>query len=84
MGFDWQPDHVRYFIVIEDQEITLWNFKSIDQDPTGTKNFIPQNSSHFMLNVWHDNEHWAVSDDPADYPNQDALLEADWFQYWAN
>ena len=76
MGFDWQPDHVRYFIVVNGQEITLWNFAQ--------KNFIPQNSAHFMLNVWHDNEHWVGSGDPADYPNQDATLEADWFQYWTN
>lgn len=76
MGFEWHSDHVRYFIVSDEIEITLWDF-------TG-KNFIPQNPASFMLNVWHTTPQWFGSDGEAGgYPKDDVTLSADWFKYWA-
>lgn len=75
LGFDWHSDSVRYFININGSDITLWDYQD--------KTHIPQSPSKFMINVWHADENWKSASD-ADYPSEDAIVEVDWFKYWAN
>lgn len=74
VGFDWQPSRVRFFIVNQGREMTLWTL--------GDSKVIPQVPLQFMLNLWHPTEHWIPARSPADYPATDAVLRADWAEYW--
>ena len=74
VGFDWQPSSVRFFIVNQGRELTLWTL--------GDATLIPQVPLQFMLNLWHPTEHWIPARSPADYPASDAVLRADWAEYW--
>lgn len=74
VGFDWQPSSVRFFIVKDGREITLWTL--------GDSKLIPQVPLQVMLNLWHPTEHWIPARSPANYPGSDAVLSADWAQYW--
>lgn len=74
IGFDWYSEQIRYFVVIDGAEITLWDYSE--------KTRIPQNASKFLFNLWHTDENWD-SGAVADYPSTDAVLEVDWFKYWA-
>ena len=60
VGFDWQPSSVRFFIVNQGREITLWTL--------GDSKVIPQVPLQFMLNLWHPTEHWIPARSPANYP----------------
>jgi hypothetical protein len=73
MGFDWYSDHIRWFIVFDGVEVTLWDFRD--------KSLIPQNASSFLFNVWHAPTHW-FSGGAADYPAAAATMTVDWFKYW--
>lgn len=73
MGFEWRADTIRYFIVLDGVNVTLWTCT----DST----LIPQPPAAFMLNLWHTDAHW-WSGGNADYPAHDATLQADWFEYW--
>jgi hypothetical protein len=75
MGFDWHPTNIRYFIVVGGKEYTLWDFKQ--------QYLIPQTKGQFMFNVWHSADHW-YSNDAADYPASNAVMQIDWFKYWAS
>lgn len=70
MGFDWQSTHVRYFIVLNGKEVTLWNFTNAT--------YIPQNKAFMMFNLWY--PAWSGKA----YPAGDQSLKVDWFKYWAN
>jgi hypothetical protein len=74
VGFDWQPSSVRFFIVNQGREMTLWTLAN--------PNLIPQVPLQFMLNLWHPTEHWVPVRSPADYPAAEAVLRADWAEYW--
>ena len=74
VGFDWQPSSVRFFIVKDGREITLWTL--------GDSKLIPQVPLQVMLNLWHPTEHWIPARSPANYPGSDAVLRADWAEYW--
>ena len=74
VGFDWQPSSVRFFIVKDGREITLWTL--------GDSKLIPQVPLQLMLNLWHPTEHWIPARSPANYPGSDAVLRADWAEYW--
>lgn len=75
MGFDWEKAHVRWFIVLDGKEITLWDFTN--------QALIPQHPAPFLFNVWHPGEHWYEDGQP-DYPAADAVMRIDWFRYWAS
>jgi hypothetical protein len=75
LGFDWQPDSIRFFIVLDGAEVTLWDFTDAS--------LIPQQPARFMLNVWHPRSHWWAGG-AAGYPANDATMRVDWFRYWAN
>lgn len=69
MGFYWQSTSIRFFIVLNGKEVTLWNY-------TNPK-FIPQNKASMMFNLW-----YPVWSNKA-YPASDQSLKVDWFKYWA-
>ncbi|APR88313.1 cellulose-binding, family II [Minicystis rosea] len=75
MGFDWEPTHIRFFIVLDGQEVTLWDFTN--------QALIPQHPAPFLFNVWHPADHWYEDGSP-DYPANDAVMRIDWFRYWAS
>lgn len=70
MGFEWHSNSLRYFIVLNGKEVTLWNYT----DTT----YIPQNKVKMMFNVWYPD--WSGKA----YPASDQSLKVDWFKYWAN
>jgi len=74
VGFDWQPSSVRFFIMKQGREITLWT--------VADSKVIPQVPLQFMLNLWHPAEHWIPARSPANYPAHDAVLRADSAAYW--
>jgi beta-glucanase (GH16 family) len=74
MGFEWQPDRIRWFIVFDSEEVTLWDFSDAS--------LIAQNPASFLFNVWHAPSHW-FEGGAADYPANDAVMRIDWFRYWA-
>ena len=66
---------MRFFIVIDGIELTLWSLADAA--------LIPQVPLQLRYNLWHPDTHWLPTAVPADYPSQDAVLAADWFKYWA-
>ncbi|AJQ92970.1 beta-glucanase/Beta-glucan synthetase [Gynuella sunshinyii YC6258] len=72
LGFEWYEDRVRWFMVMDDQEITLWDMTD--------RTMVPQHAANFMLNVWHAATHWS-SGEAGDYPGNDSTLKVDWFNY---
>lgn len=70
MGFEWKSTSLRYFIVLNGKEITLWNYTN--------STYIPQNKAFMMFNVWY--PAWSGKA----YPASDQSLKVDWFKYWAN
>jgi hypothetical protein len=73
MGFEWHADRLRYFMVLNGAEVTLWTF-------TDAK-YIPILPAAFLFNVWHSTDWWS-SRGTADYPASDATMRVDWFRYW--
>jgi hypothetical protein len=74
LGFEWKADLIRYFIVLDGREITLWRFTD--------KTLIPTLQTGFLFNVWHPNEHWFAPYGSAAYPAHDAVMRLDWARYW--
>jgi hypothetical protein len=75
VGFDWHADSVRFFIVMDGVELTLWTL--------GDAAHIPQSSAPIMFNMWHPSEHWPPRSGPALYPADDVVMRLDWFGYRA-
>jgi hypothetical protein len=73
MGFEWHAAKMRYFIVLDGQEITLWTY-------TDSK-YIPTLPASFLFNVWHSSDWWDENG-TADYPAADAVMRIDWLRYW--
>lgn len=69
MGFEWRSNLLRYFIVLNGKEVTLWNYT----DAT----YIPQNKVKMMFNLWY--PAWSGKA----YPASAQSLKVDWFKYWA-
>jgi hypothetical protein len=74
-GIEWQADQVRFFIVLDGAEVTLWTMSEA--------RFVPQVPLQFRFNLWHPATHWPPPAAPALYPAADAILRVDWFRYWA-
>lgn len=74
IGFIWKADSVEYYLVRDSKTYALWKFEK----PT----LIPQRAAYFLMNLWHNKEHWH-NDTPADYPTKDVTLDIDWFKYFA-
>lgn len=75
LGFSWNPQIVQYFLYRNNQKYILWNYSN--------PSHIPTHPARFLMNVWHNAEHWH-NDQPADFPNQNATLHVDQFSYWQN
>jgi hypothetical protein len=73
VGFEWLPASVRFFIVREGVEITLWDLL----DAT----YVPQLPLQLMFNLWHSETHWLPARTAADYPAQDAAFRIDWMAF---
>ncbi len=73
MGFEWHPSRIRWFIVLDGHEVTLWDFTDA--------RYIPQQPAQWMFNLWHAPTHWFESGGPADFPGEDAVLRLDWARY---
>lgn len=75
MGWDWQPDHVRWFVVLGGKEITLWTLTDATR--------VPQHPAKMLFNLWHPGGHWNT--DGALVPTtNDATLSIDWFSFTAS
>ena len=74
MGFEWHPSRLRFFLLIDGTEVTLW-------DLTDAR-YVPQRPSRWLFNVWHPRTHWFGPGADADYPAGDAEMRIDWARYW--
>ncbi|HVK55055.1 MAG TPA: glycoside hydrolase family 16 protein [Burkholderiales bacterium] len=72
VGFDWYSNRIRWYIVINGKEVTLW-------DLTDTS-VIPQNPATFMLNIWHSPTHWYTYD-VGQYPDANSTMYVDYFRF---
>ena len=72
VGFDWHTDAIRFFIVLDGGELSLWTLN----DPLR----IPQQPVHFVYNLWHPESHWHPASGSADFPAQDVALVVDWLR----
>jgi len=75
VGYDWQASAVRFFIVIDGVELTLWTLADTA--------LVPQVPLQLRYNLWHPDAHWLPPAASANYPAEDAMLAVDWFKYWA-
>lgn len=80
MGFEWAPENVVFFIFLNEEKITLWDFSESGRDSS----FIPKHEAYFMLNVWRPSHRWWNVDSAVKvgYPGEDSSLIVDWFAYW--
>ena len=69
MGFEWRADKVRWFIVVDGHEVTLWDYRDV--------RYIPQIPTALMFNIWHANTHWFSPGGAADYPAQNMVMRLD-------
>lgn len=84
MGFTWSPGGVTFFFAAPGGDVVLWEMT----DAT----YVPHPPAPFFFNVWHSDWVWHVSHDlylaqgteevPAFYPQADADVFVDWFEYW--
>lgn len=72
MGFEWHPTRVRFFIVLDGQELTLWDMNDARD--------VPQRPAYLLFDVWHRKEHWfgPAGGSQAQYPSRDAEMRIDW------
>jgi beta-glucanase (GH16 family) len=73
MGFEWHADRIRYFIVLDGAEVTLWDLQDAAH--------VPELEAPFLFNLWHAPMDWWTGAS-ADYPAADATMSVDWFRYW--
>ena len=74
IGIEWRTDSIRFFVVLDGVEVTLWVMTEA--------RFVPQVPLQFCFNAWHPSTHWLPPSAPALYPAADALMRIDWFGYW--
>ncbi len=72
MGWTWAADHLEYFIVLNGQQLTLWNATDATR--------IPQLPMEQHFNIWAPGIHWSTGN-TAGPPAHDATLTLDWFRY---
>lgn len=73
LGFEWQPDSIRFFLSEPAGELTLWML----DDPAR----IPQHALQLMYNLWHPDSHWFPSTGKAGYPADDVVMRVDWIRF---
>jgi hypothetical protein len=75
IGFEWHTASLRFFMVLDGADVTLWTLT----DPT----HIPQRPVTFLYNLWHPAAHWFPSTSAADFPANDVVMHVDWFEFFA-
>jgi hypothetical protein len=76
-GFDWYHDRIRWWMIhpVTADTVVLWDYH-------GSKEGIPQNSTHYMMNFWHTNN-WPVETNPhsIEKPRYPFETDIDWMSY---
>ncbi len=72
LGWTWAPNHLRYFLVSNGVELTLWDATDATR--------IPQLPMEQHFNIWAPGNHWSTGTNAA-APAHDATLTLDWFRY---
>jgi len=75
LGFEWHATSLRFFLVLEGSELTLWNLT----DPAR----IPSAEVTIMYNIWHPDSQWYPKSGSADFPAHDVTLSVDWLRFYA-
>jgi len=75
VGIERAAAGVRFFIVLDGAELTLWTLA----DPT----FVPRTPMPLMFNLWHPATHWLPARTAADYPAHDGVMLVDWAEWTA-
>jgi hypothetical protein len=70
IGFDWQPDTIRFVVGVDGTDHELWQLSG--------QSHIPQVPLNLTFNLWHPSEHWFPREGSADYPTNDVALSVDW------
>ncbi len=72
IGFDWYSNRIRWYIVIDGKEVTLWDLADTS--------VIPKNPATFMLNIWHSSSHW-YNYSVGQYPDANSTMYIDYFKF---
>jgi hypothetical protein len=72
LGWTWAPDHLRYFMNIGGNDVTLWDATDATR--------IPQAPMAQHFNLWAPGMHWSTGAN-AGPPAKDATLTLDWWRY---
>ncbi|MCK5278427.1 MAG: glycoside hydrolase family 16 protein [Cyclobacteriaceae bacterium] len=76
-GFDWYPDHLRWWMIhpVTADTVDLWDYQ-------GSQVGIPQNHTRYRLNFWH-TDNWPVQTNPnsIEKPLHPYEVEIDWMTY---
>jgi hypothetical protein len=75
VGIEWTSTHVRFFIVLDGAEVTLWDMTDV--------RYVPQVPLPLMYNLWHPQTHWVPQMTVADYPASDGTMRIDWVRFFA-
>jgi len=75
VGIERAEDHVRFFVVQDGREVTLWTLTDVA--------YVPRVPLPLMFNLWHPGTHWVPSTTPADYPARDGVLLVDYAEWRA-
>ncbi|HYP90617.1 MAG TPA: glycoside hydrolase family 16 protein [Polyangiaceae bacterium] len=73
LGFEWHRDSIRFFLVMNGAEQSLWQLNGSAR--------VPQLPLHIMYNLWHPDTHWYPADGAADFPANDVAMRVDWLSY---
>jgi hypothetical protein len=74
VGFEWHSSSLRFFMMLNGTEQTLWTLSDATH--------IPQQPVSFLYNLWHPATHWFPSSAAADFPANDVVMHVDWFEYY--
>jgi hypothetical protein len=75
IGFEWHSSLLRFFLVIDGTEQTVWTLTDATH--------IPQRPVSFVYNLWHPATHWYPATGAAAFPANDVVMHVDWFEYYA-
>jgi len=76
LGYEWHRDSIRFFILDDTDELTLWTLSDATH--------VPQLPVYLMYNVWHPETHWFPATGAADFPANDVLMRVDWVEFVAD
>jgi len=74
-GYEWHADSLRFFLVLDGRDTTVWTLTDASH--------IPQLPVSFIYNAWHPATHWYPATGAAAFPASDVVMNIDWFEYFA-